>query len=112
MAAAVGDPAELLVVLVDEGARVAGLVAADRQAGRRSMSGRRGSPAPAQDGGTVEAGWPSSGPRRSGPQRQASRAAMIRCDLVGRRRRGERWGRELRSARPAGPSSRYRRTHL
>lgn len=111
-AAAVGDAAELLVVLVEERARVAGDVPHGRRGRPCGTSRSRLNPRRLRTRCTVEGGSPSSGPRRSGPYRHSARAARISASCAALRRRGDRCGRELRSARPASPSARYRRTHL
>jgi hypothetical protein len=56
MATAVGDSSELLVVLVDEAARMADLVAADRQSGRSIDIDQARQGCSAQDGGDRR-GW-------------------------------------------------------
>ena len=79
---------------------------------RRSASRSRLKLVRARTAYTVERGWPSSGPRRCGPQRRSTLARRIASMTSGQVDRGERRGREVRSASPDQPSSRYRRSHL
>jgi hypothetical protein len=78
----------------------------------RSTSAGRGSPAQAITAPIVEAATPSSAANRTGPAWCSVRAATIRASTCAGVRRGGRCGRDDRSASPASPSGRHRRTHV
>jgi hypothetical protein len=60
---------------------------------------------------TVERGSPSRHASWWGPSLYRARAARMRASTCGSSRRGERCGRQERSASPASPSARQRRSH-
>ena len=96
MAAAVGDPAELLVVLVDEGTRVADLVAADGQPGRAIDVGQPRQPAATQDGADGRGREAEQRSEAIGPLAPRESGGEDPLDLA--RRRGAR--RAMRSGAP------------
>jgi hypothetical protein len=55
---------------------------------------------------------PSTEARWCGPRLRVARFFSTFWTLPAGKAWGQRWGREDRSARPASPSERYRRTHL
>src|SRR6266568_4322668 len=55
---------------------------------------------------------PRVAPRWCGPRLSRRRALRTRLTVLGGSACGHRLGAEVRSSRPAGPCSRYRRTHL
>ena len=60
----------------------------------------------------MAAGTPSRPPICTGPSRWRHRSRTIARTTCGRVRFGLVWGREDRSAIPAGPSARYRSAHF
>src|SRR5215210_2184969 len=96
MPAAVGDPAELLVVLVDERAWVTDLVAADRQAGRPVDVGEPRQPAATQDGADGRGRHAEQRPEPVGTPAPLPPRGHDPGDLLG-------WGRVGRAMRSGAP---------
>ena len=109
--AAIGDPAELLDVDVEQ---LPGPLTdvADRDARRTVLVAQARQPAASQDVADGRARNADEGCQAVRPQAMSCRAARIASTCAWGRARGERWGRELRSSSPASPSASNRRSHF
>jgi len=112
VAAAIGDPAQLLVVLVDEGTRMTGLVAADGQARRPIEVGQAGHARAIEDRGDGRSRMPRERTETVGTPAPLGPGGQDPLDLGGRRGSG----RAVGSGAPIGETRRAfgpkRRTHL